>query len=186
MGLIPTYPHKISDVIIYFSGKEQNKEILEMAMIAQDIFEIKEISFNTTEIGQVTLESIKTKISEISKLKWNEKLSDSILKKLETKKSVLQKNFGETSYVWAWVFNQLGQKVEAKKILHSLFAQTYTDVLSLREVSIYPGRGPLSQMEPIFNVLEKLCEGKELIQIKDQMSKAKQHISNLPQSNINT
>ncbi|MFZ4715413.1 MAG: hypothetical protein ACOYL6_16940 [Bacteriovoracaceae bacterium] len=190
--MAPERSHMIADVITQFTKMEPKnddiKQVLELAIIARDVFDVKEVfsnSSNPVHVNQQDL--IRSMRSMMASLpKWDNKLPSPRFKKLELNKSILNKSFGQDSYEWAWVLNQLGDKSAAKKILLTSFENEYKNVMSQKQAVFGFGDSPLSKIEPAYKALEAIADEKEKIRLKEKMGKAKQHISRLPQSHIMT
>jgi hypothetical protein len=186
--MAPLHPHKISDVITFFSKKDQSQDIRDLAVVAKEIFDVEEIlqpSRELTDVSDYNLtEAIKAKMA--SGDMWKKKLSPEKLKVLNEKKSILEKNFKPTSLEWAWVLFQQGEKTEAKKILLSNFENEYQHVMKLTMAQFGFGRTPMSGLEEAYKGLESLADEKEKASLKEKMNKAKVYVSNLPSANIMT
>jgi hypothetical protein len=191
MGLArmaPLHSHKVADVISHFSGKDQNQDVRDLAVLAKDVFEVEEIQVSASDVKFIAdwnvLEAIKMKMA--SQDMWKKKLTPEKLKILNDKKNLLSKNFTPTSVEWAWILFQEGDHPEAKKILRVNFENEYNAVMKLTIAHFGFGRGPLSGLEEAYKGLENLADEKEKASLKEKMKKAKVYVSNLPNANIMT
>jgi len=182
------HPHKITDVIIHFSGKDQNQDVRDLAVVAKDVFEVEEIHVSAIDVKFIAdwnvISAIKTKMA--SQDLWKKNLIPEKLKILSDKKNLLSKSFTPTSVEWAWILFQQGDHTETKKILLASFEREFNAVMKLTMADFGFGRGPLSGLEEAYKGLENLTDEKEKASLKEKMKKAKVYVSNLPNANILT
>lgn len=193
-------PVPISSVISYYTKKqatqkltEDEANILKLSTLAQDVFEAK--NFNVSpglKTEQQKVEAVKLVhvgaiiINTIEqKQNWNESLSASNVQKLKESTEVLNRTISSSSYSWAWIQNQIGNKDEAKKILTASFDEAYTNVMKMT-ATYNRHASPLVQAERLSAALKPMSTDNENKSRESKIKEMRTHVSNIPDMQIMT
>lgn len=188
----------VSDVISFYTKKQSTEKlneneanVLKLSLLAQDVFEIKDFKIpahlKTDKEKAVTLNHVANMIQQVieKKANWDEPLSNSSLEKIKESSDLLKKTLNESSYSWAWISYQMGQKHEAKKILVEKFQTTYAHVMKLKHVFNHRS-SPMEEGERLAKALKTMSTDDENQTREDQLKKMRTHISTLPDVQIMT
>jgi hypothetical protein len=196
----PQQAVSVSETITFFTQKQNAKrlgpgeaDILKLSKLAQDVFAIKDFYVSADLKKQearfmaVSTHSIIGHIQEKieNTLKWDEQLSNANIEKIKENFELLKRNLDNTSFSWAWIQNQVGQKAEAKKILVTKFENSYTQVMKMKETYNHDV-SPLRESERISDVLKSLSTAAENKTREEQLKKMRTHVSTLPDMQIMT
>lgn len=198
MAPMPTYASPVSETIAFYIKKQRTQKlnenevnILKLSELAQDVFDIKnfmiaehlknekEKAITTAYIANAIQQAIEKKSS------WDDALSGSKLELVKANSDLLKTSLNESSYSWAWISYQTGQKEEAKKILASKFETAYETVMKLQHV--YSHRSsPMEEAERLAKPLKFLSTDDENKTREAKLKKMRTHVSTLPDMQIMT
>lgn len=189
---------QVSEVISFYTKKQNTEKlsdneanILKLSLLAQDVFEVKDFKIpahlKTDKEKAITLNHVTTVIQQAieKKSNWDEPLSNSNLEKIKDSSELLKKILNESSYSWAWISYQMGQKQEAKKILIEKFETTYAQVMKLKHVLSHRS-SPMAEGERLAKTLKPMSTDDENNAREDHLKKMRTHISTLPDVQIMT
>ncbi len=188
----------VSEVISFYTKKQNTEKlsenetnILKLSLLAQDVFEVKDFKIpaylKAEKEKAITLNHVTTVIQQAieKKSNWDEPLSNSNLEKIKDNRDLLKNTLHESSYSWAWISYQMGQKQEAKKILAEKFETAYAHVMKLKHVFSHH-TSPMAEGERLAKALAPLSTDDENKTREDQLKKMRTHISTLPDVQIMT
>lgn len=194
----PKIVSRVSETISFYTDKQRKQklseneaDILKLSVLAQDVFEIKDFmipaylkaekekAITTVYVASVIQQAIEKKSD------WDESLSAASFERVKENSELLKKSLNESSYSWAWINYQIGQKDIAKKILQSKFVGSYDNVMKLRHVYNHHA-SPMVEAERLFKALKPMSNDDENKTREDQMKKMRTHVSTLPDMQIMT
>jgi hypothetical protein len=165
----------------------ENEKVVQKLSVIAEMLKVESISTYSNDLSglypQLMNQAIINKIHQNPK--WDKPLGSGEIKKFEPEFDFIKKSFGEKSYVWAWFLKQQGKTAEAKTILIQLFDERSAHVLSMTELH-FGGNGPLNEVQYIQEALEPMVMTSEKELLNAKFQKLKNHLSNLPNSMIQT
>jgi len=165
---------------------EHENNLRNLSLVASELKVEKFLSYNK-DPGLVETQNIS--IAIVNKMhehpQWDVALGSPSLTKINTHIDLLKNTFGEKSYGWAWFLKQNGKTAEAKKILSEAYDVGFQNIMAMKMLH-FDGSGPLSDMEFIQKALVPMLESKDNKALDTKMQKMKNHVSNLPNSNMLT
>jgi hypothetical protein len=162
------------------------KELHDLSIVAHELSVETFLAPNSdvTSVGPHTITVAMIKNMRVHP-KWDVPLDSKKLVIIKPYSELLKTKFGAKSYGWAWLVNQQGNKVEAKKILERLFEEGFQNSMRM-DMLFMDGSSPLSELTYIQQALEPMSDSSKKVHMDSQMQKIKNHVSNLPASNIKT
>ena len=193
MAFVPTYEIPTTNVKKHFASiyksrplTENEKSLKKLINVAS---EFKVEKFVSSDKNPANLNAHSISYAIVIKMqehpKWDVNLDSQSLANISEHAGLLEKTFGAKSYGWAWILKQRGDKAEAKEVLLDLFDDSVKIAMRMGSHD-FSGSSPLSEMQFIQMALGPMCETKEKDQLSSKMQKVKNHLSNLPSSNIQT
>lgn len=192
---------ELEKVIAHYKTKQKTKKltddetnILTLANAASEIFsvnhvQLRDYSHNTDDqkFAAISSMDLSLEIQKALRAKptWEPTLTGQQLEKVKQIEDLIKKDLAETSYAWAWIKYQQGDKKTPKAILSKLFNDTYEATMKMKHLG-FRDSNPLYESTSMSKILTPLSSPVENKDREDKLKKMKVHISNMPDLQIMT
>ena len=197
MMYIPTKNINIQEIESHYRalGEGKNSDLIFILALARDLqlFKTIELEGEKTDSLEKTLRGFTKERLTLEfgnqlfkKMNWTKALSKTKLEKIKANKSQILKLISLETYAGTWFHYQSGEKTQAIKSLKILFEREHKKMKALDNVTYGFGESPMMSITRIYKTLMWITDGSEKDILKDRFRKLKVHVSNLPQTHINT